>query len=497
LQILAIASAIAAVCASHPIPIRSASLPLRLYRGSFKRIFSQAWPVLVSQWASMTFAIMDTAMTGHASAADLAAMGLAVSVYITVFVGLMGVLHALIPILAQHFGAGRLRDVGAMWGQGIWLSLMLSAFGATAMLFPDAWLSLSGELDASVRTKVNGYLQALALALPAALAFRTIYALANAVSRPKIVMMINLGAIGIKFACNSVLIYGLAGIPALGAAGAGLSTAISSWVMLAAGVWVLQHDPFFRRLHLRVERPRWTALKELLRLGLPMGGSYLVEVCAFTFMALIVAREGTLVIGGQQIVSNLTALSFMMPMSLGVAGAALTAQAIGAGDYALARRTGQATVALGVLGALSTATVLYLGRVPIASAYTSDSGVAAMAIALLPIIPVFHFCDAMQCMVSYLLRAYKVAFVPLLLQTVSLGLVGLLGGWWLGFGAGRDWWPGLRAAVLPAQAPTGAAAMWAMSGVGLALSCALLWCWYLRILRRYAAGAVDGSIRKK
>jgi len=451
-----------------------------------KRIFSQAWPVLVSQWAGMAFAVMDTTMTGHASATDLAAMGLAVSVYITVFVGLMGVLHALIPILAQHFGAGRLRDVGGMWGQGIWLSLMLSALGAVAMLFPDLWLSLSGELEPAVRAKVDGYLRALALALPAALAFRTIYALANAVSRPKIVMLINLGAIGIKFVCNSVLIYGLVGLPALGATGAGLSTAITSWATLAAGLWVLRHDPHFRRFHPRIERVRWADIKELLRLGLPMGGSYLVEVCAFTFMALIVAREGTQVIGGQQIVSNLTALSYMMPMSLGVAGAALTAQAIGAGDHALARRTGQAAVSLGVGGALLTALVLYLGRVPIAQAYTSDAGVAAVAIALLPIVPIFHCCDAMQCMVSYLLRAYKVAFVPLLLQTVSLGVVGLLGGWWLGFGPGRSLWPGLRAALLPAQAPIGAATMWVMAGVGLSLSCVSLWCWYLTILRRYS-----------
>jgi len=418
----------------------------------FKRIFNQAWPVLVSQWAGMAFAVMDTSMTGHASAADLAAMGLAVSVYITVFVGLMGVLHALIPIQAQHFGAGRLRDVGAMWGQGIWLSLLLSAIGSAIMLFPDVWLSLSGDVDPVVRAKVGGYLCALALALPAALAFRTIYALANAVSRPKVVMLINLAAIGVKFTCNCVLIYGWAGVPALGAAGAGLSTAISSWTMLAAGLWVLRRDPYFRRFHLRVGRARWVAIKELLRLGLPMGGSYLVEVCAFTFMALIVAREGTLVIGGQQIVSNLTALSYMMPMSLGVAGAALTAQAIGAGDHALARRTGQAAVMLGAVGALLTALILYMGRTPIASAYTSDAGVAAVAITLLPIIPVFHFCDAMQCMVSYLLRAYKVAFVPLLLQMVSLGVVGLLGGWWLGFGPGRDWHTDWRIALLPGQA---------------------------------------------
>src|SRR5690606_24216469 len=152
----------------------------------------QAWPVLISAWASMAFGVMDTAMAGHASAADLQAMSLAVSIYITIFVGLMGVIHALIPIIGQHFGAQRLLEVGRAWGQGVWLALGLSLIGATAMLFPDVWLSLSGDVEPVVREGITWYLRALILALPAALVFRSIYALGTAVSRPKVVMTINL-----------------------------------------------------------------------------------------------------------------------------------------------------------------------------------------------------------------------------------------------------------------------------------------------------------------
>jgi len=124
-----------------------------------QRIARLAWPVLVGQWASMMFGVLDTVMTGHASAADLAAMGLSVTIYLTVFVGLMGVLHALIPILAQLFGAGRWRDMGAMWGQGVWLALALSGVGAVFLLFPGLWLSLSGEVEPLVRDKVQAYLR--------------------------------------------------------------------------------------------------------------------------------------------------------------------------------------------------------------------------------------------------------------------------------------------------------------------------------------------------
>ncbi|QWF39699.1 MATE family efflux transporter [Bordetella hinzii] len=462
------------------------TLPVQAGLGATMRgIARQAWPVLVSQWAGIAFGVLDTAMTGHASARDLAAMSLSASVFITVFVGLMGVIHALIPIAAQHYGAERPQEVGHVWGQGVWLALGLSVVGGLLMCFPDMWLAFSGDVDPEVRNRVAWYLRALVLALPSALVFRTIYALGTAVSRPKVVMAINLTAIAFKALFNWILIYGKVGLPALGATGAGLSTALVSWLSLAAGWWIIRHDRYFQQFQLRIGRPDPKVLKELLRLGLPMGGSYLVEVSAFTFMALLVAREGTLVSGGHQIMSNLAALCYMMPMALGVASAAMAAQAIGAGHHALARRVGTAGLALGLIGALLTSAILLVGRPAIIAAYTDDAGVAAVAGTLLAMIPLFHLCDSMQCINSYLLRAYKVAVVPLILQTVALAGVGLVGGWWLGFGPGRGGLDGLRELILPGS-PTGAGTMWLMAMLGLGLSATLLHLWYRRILRRYA-----------
>src|SRR5690606_22474164 len=156
---------------------------LRPLRGAAADILRQAWPILVSSWAGIVFAVLDTAMVGHTTAADLQAMALGASIYITIFVGLMGVVHALIPIAAQHFGAGRLDLAGRAWGQGVWLALYLSLIGGATLLFPDAWLSMSGTVDPEVRARIAWYLLALAAALPAALMFRSIYALATAISQ--------------------------------------------------------------------------------------------------------------------------------------------------------------------------------------------------------------------------------------------------------------------------------------------------------------------------
>src|SRR5690606_15526715 len=152
----------------------------------------------------------------------------------------------------------------------------------------------------------------------------------------------------------------------------------------------IHHDPYYLRFKPRVGRPHWPSQKELLRLGIPMGGSYLIEVCAFSFMALLVAREGMFVTGGHQIMANLTALSYMMPMSVGIASASLTAQAIGARDAQRARKTGQAGIGLVVLGATLTITLLLAAKSPILRLYTDDIQVAVVAAALLQLLPWFH-----------------------------------------------------------------------------------------------------------
>ena len=459
------------------------ALPQTLKR-YLKETVRQAWPVLISAWASMAFAVIDTTMAGHTSAADLQAMSLAVSIYLTIFIGLMGVIHALIPIIGQHFGAGRLEAVGQAWGQGVWLALGLSAAGAITLLFPEAWLTFSGDINPEVMAKIRHYLYALILAMPAALIFRTIYCLGTAVSRPKVVMAINLLSIPVKALLNWTFMFGKFGLPAMGAAGAGLSTAAVSWLMLAMGLWVLRNDNFFRPFRLRPGRPRWLAQKELLRLGLPMGGSYLVEVCAFTFMALLVAREGMFVSGSHQIMANLAALCYMMPMAIGIASASLTSQAIGAQDPARAMLTGRAGFILALTGALLTSALLVVFKPLILALYTTDPDVTRLAAQLLFILPIFHIFDAMQCINTYVLRAYKVAIMPLVMQVVALTGIGLVGGWYLGFGPAAGALQPLINAVMP-MAPTGAATLWLTAATGLGLSALLLRLWYWRTLKRY------------
>src|SRR4029453_14608723 len=157
---------------------------------------------------------------GARSAVDPATMGLGLSVYSTVFVGLLGAVGALNPIIAQHYGAARHAAIGATYVQGLWMALILSALGCAVLAVPHLWL---GWLQAppEVEPLVTQYLRVLSPGLPGSLLFRAIYALNTAVSRPRVVMAMQLVGLALKVLLSYALIYGPLGPPRLGAAGGG------------------------------------------------------------------------------------------------------------------------------------------------------------------------------------------------------------------------------------------------------------------------------------
>ncbi|EON13519.1 MATE family efflux transporter [Pandoraea sp. SD6-2] len=404
-----------------------------------KRIAGLAWPVLIGQLAVIAFGVMDTAMVGRASAFDLASLALGGSIYITVYVGLMGILVALSPIAAQLFGAGEREAIGEEVRQAFWLALFLSAPGFLLLSHPQFILQLS-EATPELEARASAYLQILAFGLPAALLFRVYSSLSTAVAQPRIVMIIQVTGLVLKVPLNLVLIYGVErlGIPVLGSTGCAIATTAINWVSCALGLTLMARHAKLREFGIfsRFCWPHWQAIRALLKLGVPMGLSYLIEVTAYSFMAIFIARLGDVTLAGHQIAANLGALMYMLPMSIAIATATLTAQAIGSRDFPLARLIGRRGVEFaGTLG-LILAALMWFCRPLILAAYTADPQVAVVATPLLAIVALYHVFDALQVNAVFVLRAWKVAVIPTLIYAVSLWGVGLGGGYVLGFDVG-------------------------------------------------------------
>jgi MATE family multidrug resistance protein len=408
-------------------------------RSDALHIAQLAWPVLIGQLAVLGFSTVDTVLVARHSSTDLAAFAVGSAAYITVFIGFMGVVLAIGPIVGQLYGAKRLEEAGHQLHQCVWLALGLSALGSLLLVFPAPFLVLS-RATPEVADKIRGYLLALAFSLPASLLFTVYRGFNTAVSRPKAVMVLQLGGLALKIPLSSALVFGVApiGLPALGVTGCGIATLIAMWAQAIAAYLVLRNDRFYDRFALRghgLDRPQRAPLLALLRLGVPMGLTILIEVTGFAFMAIFIARLGATPVAGHQIAVNLVSMMFMMPLALSNATTTLVAQSIGASRLLDARRLGinglQVTMAMAAL----TGAAVYLTREAIVGLYTADAAVGAVALSLLGWVGLFHLCDALQTFAQMVLRAWRITVISLIVFVLSMWGLGLGGGYVLAFDA--------------------------------------------------------------
>lgn len=452
-------------------------------KGHTREIIRQGWPTLVAQMAVMLNGVIDTVMAGRMRAVDLAAVGLGSSIYITVNVGLVGVLMALMPEIARHHGAGDREGIGRDFRQGLWLALALAVPGVVLLLWQGLWQSF-GDPGPQVSALLHEYLWWIMLALPANLLMRVCFCLNMGIGRPKVMMHINLAMLAGKLPLNALLMFGIGDWAGLGAPGSAAATAVLAWLGLMAHAATLQMGQAWRPLRLFAGpwAPHWRRIGALLKLGIPTAGGYLLEVTAFTFMALWLARMGAVVTASHQIASNLTALLYMTGLAIANATTNLTARELGAGQPLAARAYAMSGLRLAALCAVLAGALVALLNQYIARLYTDDPAIAPAAAQLILLVAVYHFFDVGQTMCSYVLRAYRVVTPTVVIFFVCLWIIGLGLGYSLTFGQALDpVMPQAWRSVMQ-QTPFG---FWSAALLGVVLATLALFALLMRVLREH------------
>ncbi|QSI31617.1 MATE family efflux transporter [Variovorax sp. RKNM96] len=426
-------------------------------------IARHAGTVLVGQLAVMAFGVTDTIIAGRYSEHALAALSVGAAIFVSVYVSLMGVLQALLPVWAELHGAGRGNEVGRSVRQSLYLAAILIAVGMVMLLLPGGALRWT-QVPADMRGEVEAYLAVLAFALAPALLFRLFSTLNQSLGKPQLVTWLQLGSLVVKLPLSIWFTFGGAGLPAMGLVGCAWATLCVNWTMLGCAVWLLHSSPFYRGYALwkRIEPPDWHQIRQFARLGVPGGLAVLVEVTSFTLMALFIARLGTAAAAAHQIASNLLAVAYMTPLSLAIATSARVSFWLGAGDAAKARHACRLGFELTLSCALLYAGVMVALRHQLANVYSDNPAVIAVAAALLLAVALYHVADALQTLCVFLLRCYRVTLAPLVIYCAMLWGLGLGGSYLLAY-RGLGPWEAMQSPM----------AFWIMSAGALVLTALL------------------------
>lgn len=419
-------------------------------------------PILVAQLAQMANGVIDTVMAGHASAEDLAGVGIGTSLWVPVLLFFMGVLNALQPIISGHRGAQQLQRIMPVTWQGLYIAAVCTAVMIILLINARPVLDLL-QLDTRTAAISQGYLDAFAWGVPALLLLAALRGFTDGLGHTRVIMVFSLVSTLFNLPLNYIFIYGKLGLPAMGGIGCGWATAISNWIAVLALLVYLNRSKTYDSFHLLADRvmPDWQEIKHVLRLGLPIGFTMFVEVSMFAVIALFLAPLGPKVVAGHQIVLNAISLLFMVPLSLGMALTLRVSFLVGAHAPERAQLLARSALVLALGISLINAPVLLFGRDLIASFYTSDSAVRDVAVSLFLFAAIFQIADVIQVTMINTLRGYRDTRIPMFIMLLSFWAICLPLGYVLTF---TPW----------LVEPMGAPGFWIALCVGLTVASVLL-----------------------
>ena len=420
-------------------------------------------PLIGSHLAQMSLHVSDTVMLGWYSVEALAAGVLGASSFFVIFILGSGFAQAVMPMVAQAIGRGDETQVRRDTRMGLWLSI---AFGV--LCYPIFWFSqpilLSAGQKPDVAALAQDFLRIAGVGMIPALLVMALKSYLAALGRTQVVLWATIAAVGVNIVVNWALIFGNWGFPELGVRGAAVASVFSQSLTLLVLVIYAAVLPALRRFHLfqRFWRADPAALRQVFRLGWPIGLTGLAESGLFQASALMMGWIGTRELAAHGIALEVCALAFMVHLGLSNAATVRAGRADGAGD-ARGLRDG-ATVAIAMSLGFGLFIVMLFLTVPeplitlfLDTTQPTSAGIIAVGVTLLAMGALFQMADATQVMALGLLRGIKDTRGPMVIAAISYWLIGIPTSYVLAFRLGY-----------------GAVGLWSGLVIGLTVAAALL-----------------------
>jgi MATE family multidrug resistance protein len=393
-----------------------------------------AYPVIIGQLGHMMMGVVDSLMVGKVGAAPLAASSIAHGLFMLFMIFGIGLSMAISPLTAMAVGAKKYQECGIVFRQGLLVNIVVGV-GLTILIVFGADIIRFLNQPEEIVEQGAAYMRILAYSVVPVMIFQTYKQFSEGLSLMRPAMVITLLANIINVFVNWVLIYGNLGMPALYLPGAGWAT-FSTRTLMAISFFLyvsqsIRYKPYDPTMHFR--RINFSMIKKILKIGIPGGLQYFFEVGAFVGSAIIIGWLGTNELAAHQIAINLASISFMVALGISAAATIRVGNAVGRDDRIGIRRAGIAAFLLsaGVMGIFGIIFIVFRWLLP--AFYIDSSDVIEIAASLLIIAALFQLSDGTQAVALGLLRGLADAKIPMFITFVAYWVVGLPGGFLLGF----------------------------------------------------------------
>jgi len=437
--------------------------PPQSLRKEFRATLALAVPLAAANLLQMLVHAIDVIFVARLGDAALAASSLGVAIFGLLLWTGSGLVGASAPLIAAELGRRKhaVREVRRTVRMALWLSALVSLvfMGICAAGGP---IMLATGQPAETSARAASFLLILMWGLFPMIAATVLRIFVSALGRPTIATAITFGALFVNALGNWALVFGHLGMPALGLHGSAISSVMTSVLMLAAYVVVIQSDRRLRRYRLFGNwwRSEWSRFFEMLRIGTPISLTILAEAGLFTGAAFLMGRIGEAELAGHTIALQVAALAFQIPFGVAQAATIRVGLAYGARDHRGIAHAGHASLVLGIGFMAFTALLMWLFPHLVLSIYVDvddakNVALVGFALQFLVVAAAFQLFDGAQAVAAGVLRGLQDTRIPMIIAICGYWIAGYGTAIYLGFWtplAGVGVWIGLAVGLVVVSA---------------------------------------------
>ena len=410
-----------------------------LFLHELRALLRLAGPIVVGQLGHIAMTTTDTIMVGPLGAESLAAAGLSNAIFMSLVVVCTGTLMGMSPLVSQAFGAGNLRECRRVMVQGLWLAALLSV-PMTLVCTVGGPIARALDQPPEVARLAGGFLFAIAWGVPPMLLFTAFRQYLDAMGITRPAMVLTFLGVAVNIGGNVLLIYGFdlrlprvgtLHVPAMGLIGAGWSTTLVRWCMLAGMVvYVLRRRDLAVGVRLA---PVAARLRRMVAVGAPIGGQLMAEVGVFAFAVVMMGWLNPVAQAAHQVTINIASATFMVATGTSLAGSIRVGQHVGAGSRRGVHRA-VATTYVVVLSFMSLCAIAFLAAPRwLLGLYTDDPAIVQVGMGLMVMAAAFQVFDGAQVAGLCALRGAADTRVPMWITVLGYWVIGAPVAYLLGF----------------------------------------------------------------
>jgi MATE family multidrug resistance protein len=414
---------------------------------AMSELLGLAWPIAAAMGGETLMGLVDAKLVGGLGAAALGGVGVAMTFVFLGYMFVFGLMRGIKVCVAHAIGEGR-GYLSVRYAQaGVAIGILAGVFFWACTRNAAPLLHAVGIAPALVPYAAT-FLAAFTVGAPASAVHSALVHHRHAIGDTRTPMTVGLAANVLNAALGYCLIYGRAGLPALGVRGAAFATATAEgFAALALIALLVKHarqsgDHARARAALSLR----AAAHELAAVGVPTGVQFGSEMLAMVVFTAVLGSLGAEQIAAHQIALATIRTSILPGIAIAEAASVLVGRALGRQALAEADRAVRAALVVTASFMTACGAAFAIGSHAIARAFTADARVAGVAIVLLWIASCFQVFDAIAIVLRGALRGAKDVHVPAVIgitviwtcvptaalvlgKTVGWGSVGA----WLGF----------------------------------------------------------------